>query len=135
MTPHDHIIEAVTRATGITLEQMRERNRKREICDARRMVCGLSREYNCATLYTIAEAFGWVSNGQPDHAAVIHYVKTHGYIYSNTPMYRSLSDAAKAYFVTNPHYRGLADRSGSNTTATEACRKAWGGVQLQTLTQ
>lgn len=128
MTKQQIIIESIQVVTGITLEQMRARTRKRHICDARRLFCGVMRELSpLVTFGTLAETLNlMLSSGKPDHAAVFQYARTDKDVQLSDNMYRT-------------HRQQIVDRvnrkSVTGMSGVQAWGIAWGGMECKALSR
>lgn len=81
----DRIIDVVINITGISFPKMRERCKKRPICEARMICMYLLKEHTTTTLTDIGRYFG----GR-DHTTAIHAVKTIRDLLGNEPRIQSL---------------------------------------------
>jgi len=106
-TPHQ-ILKDVSRKTGITVEQLQGRNRRREIVDARFCYFRRCREVSKATVKSIGLPVG------KDHSTVVHGIKE-AY---NTPNVINLYK--KLYGETEIKKETLAPQEDQRTEKTDA---------------
>jgi len=85
----DAIVAAVEIGTELTLDVIRTKTRKREVVDARRVMCGLLAEHTKKTRKEIAEFVGQtLKDGTGDHAMAMHYIRTDKETQTNDSNYR-----------------------------------------------
>lgn len=73
----DAIVAAVEMGARIPLARMRQKTRKREVVDARRVLCSLLNEHTEMNRKEIAEFVGQrLKDGKGDHAVSLHYIRT-----------------------------------------------------------
>jgi hypothetical protein len=126
MTIQSLILESVQMVTGVTIEQMRSRTRKRHIVDARRMSCGIMREMTNLSLSCIGEEVNlYLSSGRGDNGTVCLYIKTDG-------------EFSITYNLYGRQRAEIVERVKRLYQPIDTSSKAWGnlweGVNCQTIT-
>lgn len=115
MTP-SQITSAITSVTGVTLEQMRDRTRVRNVSDARRMACGLMRKHTPMTLAAIGVYLNRMRYTGGDHCTVLNYIRTDA----------ELMRINKEYAATRSEVLAIIR---SQITAKELWSNLWEGVK------
>lgn len=128
MNMQELIIESIQVVTDITLDQMRERTRKRHICDARRLYCGIMRELMPQVPFqALAETLNiMLSTGKPDHPAAYQYAKTDAEVQLSDNAYRT----HRQQIVDRVNRRSVTGMSG-----VQAWGIAWGGMECPRLSR
>lgn len=106
------ILESVQASTGVTIDEMRSRTRKRHIVDARRMSCGIMRDMTNLSLSSIGEEVNlYLSSGRGDNGTVCLYIKTDAEFMVTYKIYRN--QRSEAVRLVNELYQPIETSKGA----------------------
>lgn len=94
----DTIIESTTEITGITIEQIMGKSRKRHFVDARKILVNVMRKHLKLTCFQVAKVIN------KDHSSIVHYEKMHP-IHLKEEEYRRLYSAVSGTFLIRKSVR------------------------------
>lgn len=121
-----YIAMCVTRATGVSVEDILSSSRQGPIAEARHMYRALLRKM--LSSHSLQQ-IGLISGGC-DHSTVLHSIKRHGEWYETDPSYRAKYDEAQYLALAVLGDTGEGSEQGWAPTASEVYITVNPGVEL-----